>query len=183
MRIVGGRHRGLRLKAPADSRVRPTTDRVREALFNILVHRDPPAVAGAVVLDLFAGTGAVGLEALSRGASQAIFVDSDPRSLALVRENIAALKVGDMCRVVRADAARLGRAPVAADLVFLDAPYGRGLSRPALESAAAGGWMAPGATVAMELSPDETLDLPPLLVESDQRVYGGSKIIVARFEP
>ncbi len=183
MRIVGGRWRGHRLKTPGDERVRPTTDRVRESLFNILMHRDPPVLPGAVVLDLFAGTGALGLEALSRGAARAVFVDSDARSLALVRENVAALKAEALCRMVRADATRLPPTALAATLVFLDAPYGRSLVAPALASAAAGGWLAPGAVAVVETPADEEVALPEGFAAPDERVYGGTKLLCTVYGP
>jgi 16S rRNA (guanine966-N2)-methyltransferase len=183
MRIVGGRFRGLRLKTPEDDRVRPTTDRVRESLFNIIAHMNPPVLPGAVVLDLFAGTGALGLEALSRGAARAVFVDLETRSLALVRANIDAAKAGALCTVIRADAAQLRSSDVGASLVFLDPPYGKGLVRPALEAAARGGWLSPGATVVIEMAAGEAVALPPGFTETDQRAYGGSHIVFARHEP
>ncbi len=183
MRIVGGRYRGLRLRTPDDERVRPTTDRVRESLFNILAHRDPPALAGAVVLDLFAGTGALGLEALSRGAARAVFVDQDPRSLALVRENVAALKAGDLCEIVRADATRLPSRSLKATLAFLDAPYGKSLTNSALLSAATGGWLAPGALAVIEAGGEERLELPHGFATLDDRRYGGTRILIAQYGP
>ncbi|WP_346327782.1 16S rRNA (guanine(966)-N(2))-methyltransferase RsmD [Iodidimonas sp. SYSU 1G8] len=183
MRIVGGRFRGLRLKTPEDDRVRPTTDRVRESLFNIIAHMNPPVLRDAVVLDLFAGTGALGLEALSRGAARAVFVDMDTRSLALVRANIDAAKAAALCTVVRADAAQLRPSEVGATLAFLDPPYGKGLVNPALEAAARGGWLSPGATVVIETASGEAVTLPPGFAETDQRAYGGSHIVFARYEP
>ena len=183
MRIVGGRFRGVRLKTPDDDRVRPTTDRVRESLFNILAHRDPPALAGAVVLDLFAGTGALGLEALSRGAGRAVFVDQDARSLALVRENIAACRAGDLCEAVRADSARLPARALGATLAFLDPPYGKSLTMPALSSAAGGGWLAPGALVVIEVGAGEPDPLPEGFTLMDDRRYGGTQILIAQYGP
>jgi 16S rRNA (guanine966-N2)-methyltransferase len=183
MRIVGGRWRGHRLKAPADDRVRPTTDRVRESLFNILAHMDRPVLDGAVVLDLFAGTGALGLEALSRGAARAVFVDKDPRSLALVRENVAALRAEALCEVVRADAARLPPSSLAATLAFLDAPYGRGLILPAIDAASKQGWLAPGAMAVIEVPAGEEIDLPGEFRIVDDRRYGATRMICALYGP
>ncbi len=161
--------------------MRPTTDRVRESLFNILAHRNPPVLDGAVVLDLFAGTGALGLEALSRGAARAVFVDFDPRSLALVRANVAALKAESLCDIVRADATRLPPRSLAATLAFLDAPYGRSLIVPALASAAAGGWLAGGAMVVIELPGDESPAFPPGFRELDDRRYGATRILCTQY--
>ncbi|MBI1179871.1 MAG: 16S rRNA (guanine(966)-N(2))-methyltransferase RsmD [Alphaproteobacteria bacterium] len=180
MRIVGGRFRGHRLKAPDDDRVRPTTDRVRESLFNILVHMEPSVLQDAVVLDLFAGTGALGLEALSRGAERAVFVDSDPRSLALVRANAEALGVVHECRMLRADATRLAAGGPAAGLAFLDPPYGRNLIEPALTAARKGGWLAPGAVVVIEAPAREVVALPDGFAVFDRRRYGDSVILIVR---
>src|SRR5207302_3182662 len=129
MRIVGGRLRGRALVAPKSQAIRPTADRLRESLFNILVHAYGDPVAGARVLDLFAGTGALGLEALSRGAAFALFIDDAAEARALLRENVAVLGLGGVSRIFRRDATKLGPAHALApfSLVFLDPPYGRGL--------------------------------------------------------
>src|SRR5690606_10877069 len=148
MRIVGGTHRGLALAAPPPGKgdIRPTSDRVRESLFNLLAHGpygDP--VAGARVLDLFAGTGALGLEALSRGAASATLIDQGRAALDLLRRNVARIG-GEQAQVIARDATRLGpNLGTPFDLVFLDPPYGRELGPRALASARAGGWIAPGA--------------------------------------
>jgi 16S rRNA (guanine966-N2)-methyltransferase len=186
MRIIGGRHRGLMLASlgtgdPA-AQLRPTSDRVRESLYNLLAHGDygsPPPPQERIVLDLFAGTGALGLEALSRGAAQATFVDSGPRALALLRRNIGLLAADDRARVVSRDATRLGRSHAApADLVFLDPPYARGLGERAIASALAGGWVSPGALVVWEESVN--LTPPPGLTLLDQRRYGETMIAIFR---
>ncbi|MDJ0640562.1 MAG: 16S rRNA (guanine(966)-N(2))-methyltransferase RsmD [Paracoccaceae bacterium] len=156
MRIIGGRLRGLRLtpvgKGDAGAHLRPTTDRVRESLFGILEGgRFGDPVGQAVVLDLFAGTGALGLEALSRGAKSTTFVENGRTALRLLSGNIAKARVEAMCRIVRRDACKLGPADEApATLVFLDPPYGSGLGEKALEAAGKGGWLAPGALVIWE---------------------------------
>src|SRR5436309_15762510 len=128
MRIVGGRLRGRVLAAPKSQAIRPTADRLREALFNILVHRYADPVTGARVLDLFAGTGALGLEALSRGATFALFIDNAAEARALIRANVEALGLGGIARIFRRDARKLGGAhPLAPfGLVFADPPYGKG---------------------------------------------------------
>ena len=186
MRIIGGRHRGLMLASlgggdPA-ARLRPTSDRVRESLFNLLAHGPygtPAPPEGRRVLDLFAGTGALGLEALSRGAAAATFVDSAPKALALLRRNVALMAADDAARVISRDATRLGRnhGP-ASDLVFLDPPYGRGLGERAVASALAGGWVAPGALVVWEEGVN--LTPPPGLTLLDQRRYGETMIAILR---
>src|SRR5690349_15507257 len=134
MRVVGGRLRGRTLATPKSQAIRPTADRLRESLFNILAHAYDDPVTGARVLDLFAGTGALGIEALSRGASEAVLVDDGVEARGLIRENVTALGLGGVTRVFRRDATRLGDAhPVGAfSLVFLDPPYGKGLAEQAL---------------------------------------------------
>lgn len=156
MRIVGGRMRGLTLasvgKGDAAAHLRPTPDRVRESLFNILAGGTfGDVLEGAIVLDLFAGTGALGIEALSRGASFASFVDDGRKAGNLIRENIDKARVRDATRLIRRDARRLGPCEgPPATLVFLDPPYGKGLGAPALAAAHAGGWLAPGALIVWE---------------------------------
>src|SRR5438046_8641752 len=143
MRIVGGRLRGRALATPKSHAIRPTADRLREALFNILVHAHGDPISGARVLDLFAGTGALGIEAVSRGAAFALFVDDGAEARALLRQNVEALGVAAVTRIFRRDATKLGPAhPVEPfSLVFLDPPYGRGLAVKALVSAREGGWL------------------------------------------
>jgi 16S rRNA (guanine966-N2)-methyltransferase len=186
MRIVGGRHRGAALAGlgagDARARLRPTSDRVRESVFNLLAHGgygDPPPPEGARVLDLFAGTGALGLEALSRGAARAVFVEDGATALGLLRANIARLREEAAARVLPRDAKRLGPNPEAAfDLVFLDPPYGRGLGEAALATALAGGWLAPGALVVWEEGVDQAA--VPGLTLLDRRRYGNTMIALLR---
>ncbi|MBN2631796.1 MAG: 16S rRNA (guanine(966)-N(2))-methyltransferase RsmD [Rhodobacteraceae bacterium] len=180
MRIIGGRSRGLHL-APvgigdAKAHLRPTSDRVREAIFNLLLnggYGNP--VQGARVLDLFAGTGALGLEALSRGASRVTFVDDGTAARALLQRNIALMRAGDETDVLRRDACHMGvnRGP-AFDVVFLDPPYGKALGEKALASCRIGGWLAPGAMVVWE---EGTAPLPPEgFALLDQRKYGDTVV-------
>jgi 16S rRNA (guanine966-N2)-methyltransferase len=152
MRIVGGRLRSRALVAPKTQSIRPTSDRLRESLFNVLVHAYGDPVTGARVLDLFAGTGALGLEAISRGADFALFVDNGAEARALLRENVTTLGVGGVTRIFRRDATKLGEAhPVEPfSLVFLDPPYGQGLAATALVSAREGSWLAPDALIVAE---------------------------------
>jgi 16S rRNA (guanine966-N2)-methyltransferase len=186
MRIVAGRHRGAALAGlgagDERARLRPTSDRVRESVFNLLAHGrygEPPPPRGMRVLDLFAGTGALGLEALSRGAGRALFVENGRAGLAVLRANIVRLGEQNAARVLVRDATRLGANPEAAfDLAFLDPPYGRGLGEAALAVALAGGWLAPGALVVWEegLNQGQVTGLTPL----DRRRYGETMIAILR---
>jgi len=144
MRVVGGTLRSRPLAGPKSAGIRPTSDRLREALFNILVHGYGDPVTGARVLDLFAGTGALGIEAISRGAAYALFVDDGVEARALLRENVETLGLGGVTRIFRRDATKLGPAhPLEPfSLVFLDPPYGKGLAEKALASARDGGWLS-----------------------------------------
>jgi len=184
MRIVGGRLRGRTLQGPKSAGVRPTADRLRESLFNILVHSYDDPVTGARVLDLFAGTGALGLEALSRGAAFALFVDDGADARALIRANIEALGLGGVTRLFRRDATRLGLAhpvePFA--LAFADPPYGRGLAEQALASARAGGWLASNALAVVEEATEAGFQPPEGFVELDRRAYDDTELIFLRCE-
>jgi 16S rRNA (guanine966-N2)-methyltransferase len=187
LRIVGGVHRGRRLVAPEGDTVRPTSDRAREALFNILSHGDFAAsglmFAGRPVLDAFAGTGAFGLEALSRGAGAAIFIEDNRAALAALRRNIAALGEEDRAQIVGGDATRPGRAAQACAVAFLDPPYRSGLAAPALEALAAAGWLTPDALIVIEVAARE--DLPPAagFTLIGERVYGAARLVFLRREP
>ena len=158
MRIVGGRLKGRVLRGPRSDAIRPTSDRLRESLFNILVHSYDDPLPGARVIDLFAGTGAFGLEAVSRGAAFALLVDDGAEARALIRENVEALGLGGVTKIFRRDARRLGDAPPGPPytLAFLDPPYHRGLAEPALIALARGSWLAPGALVIVEVPPSMT---------------------------
>jgi len=182
MRIIGGRWRGRTLAAPKTMAVRPTSDRLRETLFNVLIHAYDDPVRGARVLDLFAGTGALGLEALSRGASYALFVDDSTEGRGLVKANVDALGAAGISKVFRRDATRLGRAHPNApfSLVFCDPPYGKGLAGPALTAALAGGWLAPGALVVVEEGVDTDPRLPAALAVLERRDYGDTQVVFAR---
>jgi len=184
MRIVGGRFRGLQLADPGPgdpaAHLRPTADRVREAVFNLLTHGpEGDRVAGARVLDLFAGTGALGLEALSRGAVQVTFVEDGVAGRALIRANVERMRAMGATRLFRRDATDLGpnRGP-GFDLVFLDPPYGLGLGARSLASAQAGGWLAPGATVVWEENAPQPA--PPGFTALDARRYGETWVTLLR---
>ena len=182
MRVVGGRLRGRILAGPKSAAIRPTADRLRESLFNILVHAYDDPIASARVLDLFAGTGALGIEALSRGAAFALFVDEGAEARALIRENIAALGLGGVTRIFRRDATKLGGAhPVEPfSLVFLDPPYGRGLAATALISARDGGWLAPSALIVVEETVKSAFVTPEGFSELERRAYDDTEFVLSR---
>jgi 16S rRNA (guanine966-N2)-methyltransferase len=184
MRIVGGRLRGRALAGPRSQSIRPTADRLRESLFNILVHAYADPVTGARVLDLFAGTGALGLEALSRGAAFALFVDDSAAARALLRENVAALGLAGVSRIFRRDATKLGDAhPLESfSLVFLDPPYGKGLAEEALASARAGGWMRPDALAVVEEAMSAKFQAPDGFEQLERRAYDDTELIFLRLK-
>ena len=181
MRVIGGRHRGRPLVAPPGDAVRPTSDRAREALFNILSHGDFAAAglpfAGGNVVDAFAGTGALGIEALSRGAARAAFIETDRAALGALRRNLATLDEEDSADVIPGDATRPLRAPYAAALVLLDPPYRSGLGAPALAALAQMGWLAPRALAVIELAAREPFTVPSGFVVIQERVYGAARLI------
>jgi 16S rRNA (guanine966-N2)-methyltransferase len=185
MRIVGGRLRGRTLAGPRSQSIRPTADRLRESLFNILIHAYGDPVTGARVLDLFAGMGALGLEALSRGAAFTLFIDNSAEARALVRENIAALGLGGVTRILRRDATRLGPAQIHQpfSLAFLDPPYGQGLPEQALASARAGGWLRPDALVVVEEAVSAKFMAPDGFKELERRGYDDTEFIFLCFRP
>jgi 16S rRNA (guanine966-N2)-methyltransferase len=187
MRIVGGRHRGRRLLAPPGGTVRPTSDRAREALFNILSHGSFAAngipFAGAAVLDAFAGTGALGLEALSRGAAQAVFFERDPEALAVLRENVGRLGEDARAQIMGCDATRPPRAGLNCAVAFLDPPYRSGLVPTALEAITAAGWLASDALAVVELRAREELTPPAGFAFLDARVYGAARLVFLRATP
>ncbi len=182
MRVVGGALRGRPLAAPKTPAIRPTADRLREALFNILIHAYGDPIGGARVLDLFAGTGALGIEALSRGAAFALFVDDGAEARALLRENVATLGLGGTARIFRRDATKLGPAhPIEPfSLVFLDPPYGRGLAETALASARDGGWLTADALIVVEEAKKSAFAAPPSFAELERRGYDDTELVVLR---
>jgi 16S rRNA (guanine966-N2)-methyltransferase len=184
VRIVSGRFRGRALTAPDTLATRPTSDRVREAVFNILTHGIADLqIAGARVLDLFAGSGALGLEALSRGASFCLFVDTSPAARGQIRRNVEALGLTGATKIFRRDATDLGTAGALAGfaLAFLDPPYDDlRLGDRALLSAAAGGWLAPGAVVVLEQRRGSKTALAPPFSLIERRTWGGTEVVFAR---
>jgi len=181
MRIVGGRLRGRALAAPKSQGIRPTADRLRESLFNILTHAYGDPVSGARVLDLFAGTGALGLEALSRGAAFALFIDDGAEARALLRQNVEALGLAAVTRIFRRDATKLGVVhPVEPfSLAFLDPPYGKGLAESALASAREGGWLTQDAIVVVE-EQTGAFNLVEGYIELERRAYDDTEFVILR---
>lgn len=185
MRIVGGEFRGRALATPKSDAIRPTTDRTRESLFNILTHSFPEAVEGKRVMDLFAGTGAVGIEALSRGCRYGLFVEASVEGRSLLWQNIEALGLTGRARMLRRDATSLGPSGniEAFDFVFADPPYGQGLGEKALETAAKGGWLKPQALVVLEERADITVNLDPIFRFIEERTFGETKMHFFRYQP
>ena len=182
MRVVGGRLKGRNLASPASRDIRPTADRLRESLFNILVHAYDDPIEGARVLDLFAGTGALGIEATSRGAAFTLFVDNGAEARALLRNNVEALGLGGVTKVYRRDATNLGPVhpmePFA--LVFLDPPYGRGLAEKALASLRDGGWLTPGALLVVEEAKAAAFAAPGGFRELERRAYDDTEFTILK---
>lgn len=186
MRVTAGKHKGRKLAAPAGRDVRPTSDRARQALFNILEHGGfveggGSPVRGARVLDAFAGSGALGLEALSRGAAHATFMETAAAALEAVRRNAEACREQDNAEILRADATRPPKARAACSIAFLDPPYHKGLAAPALTALAKAGWLAESAICCVELSADEDFSPPEGFQPLDERRYGAAKIVLLRF--
>jgi len=183
VRVVGGRFRGRTLAGPKSDAIRPTSDRLRETIFNVLAHGYGDPVEGARVIDLFAGTGAMGIEALSRGAAFCLFVEEGAQARGLIRENVEALGLGGATRLFRRDATRMGAAGQnpPASLVFCDPPYGKDLAPRALKSCADGGWLSPGALVVVEEAQGAGVALPDGFEELERRDYGETKVLFARY--
>lgn len=184
MRIVGGTLRGRAIVAPKHEGLRPTADRVRESVFNVLEHGvDDFEIAGARVIDLFAGTGALGLESLSRGAAFCVFVDDAAEARGLIRANVETFGLTGVTRIFRRDATALGPVGNLAPftLAFLDPPYGKGLGERAVEALVSGGWLREGGVVVLEERKDVDVVLPARCEAIDTRTYGDTQVIVARF--
>ncbi|GAN00058.1 16S rRNA (guanine(966)-N(2))-methyltransferase [alpha proteobacterium U9-1i] len=187
MRIVGGQHKGRSLVAPQGRDTRPTADRARESIFNVLAHADwSPGLDGRRVLDLFAGSGALGFEALSRGAAFALFVETDAAARGAIRDNIEALGLFGATRIHRRDATDLGAKPAGLsdpfDLIFLDPPYHKGLGERALAKLGEGGWITSDAIAVFECAADEA-PAAPGFETLDERTYGAAKVLFLRAAP
>ncbi len=182
MRIVGGRLGGRTLAAPKSQAIRPTSDRLRQAVFNILAHGYGDPIDGARILDLFAGTGALGLEAMSRGAAFALLIDDGAEARALMRQNVEALGLGGVTRIFRRDATKLGavhpNAPFG--LVFLDPPYRKGLAEKSLVSLRDGGWLVPDAMAVVEEAADAGFTPPQGYAEIERRRYDDTEFTFLR---
>lgn len=184
MRIVGGQYKGRAIAAPGGRDTRPTSDRARESLFNVLAHADwAPGLEGRRVMDLFAGSGALGLEAMSRGAAFALFVETDAAARGAIRDNIEALGLFGTTRIHRRDATDLGAKPAGLgepfDLVFLDPPYHKGLGERALTLLPKGGWITDDALIVFECAADET-PATAGFEALDERSYGAAKVLFLR---
>lgn len=180
MRVVAGTLRGRTLATPSHDGLRPTSDRVREAMFNILAHGiDGPHIEAARIIDLFAGTGALGIEAISRGARYCLFVETDAQARALIRRNVETFGLTGVTRIFRRDATDLGPAGTMEpfDIAFLDPPYGKGLGEIALAALAAGGWLADGATLVLEERAGIEVKLPSGFEKVDQRTWGDTQAL------
>ena len=188
IRIIGGKHRGRMLETPVGEATRPTSNRAREALFNILMHANwrededggTSPLIEARVLDAYAGSGALGLEALSRGAAHVTFLDKDAAAIKSIGDNLRKLGETGAAKVVRADATRPPPAREPCDLVFLDPPYRSGEAVTAITALANAGWMAPGAVVTVELAYNEDIAPPHGFEAIDERRYGAAKIVILK---
>ena len=187
MRIIGGKFSGRRIIAPKGTTSRPTADRTREALFNILAAREDVEFEGARVIDLFAGSGALGFEAMSRGAAWCLFVETDAGARGAIRDNVEALGLFGVTRIHRRSATNLGPKPAGVGppftLAFLDPPYGKDLCAPALRTLHEGGWLAPDALAIVEQAAQETPAAADGFREVDRRRYGAAQIGVYQFRP
>lgn len=180
MRIVGGKYGSRILKAPSGDAIRPTSDKLRGAIFNML--RSRGVLDGAMAIDCFCGTGALGIEALSQGAAQCVFVDNSRASFDLAKENAAALKIGSEAEFIFRDATKMGARPQTIPtrtLVFLDPPYRKNLVLQALESLQQGGWLAANAMCVIEVEKDFVAAFPQGIAAVDERLYGETKLILA----
>ena len=182
MRVIAGKWRGKKLRTPEGNNIRPTSDRARGALFNLLANGKPVAMGfrlqGAIVLDAFAGTGALGLEALSRGAKHASFIEKAATSITVLRANIEACGGRQACDIHQADAAIPPAAGSACSLILMDPPYGKELLSPSLVALSAAGWIAAGAICCVELGKGEMFDPPDGFEKLDDRRYGAARIVI-----
>lgn len=177
MRIIAGKYRGRKLESPSDMDVRPTTDKMRERVFSMLQHARYPTLHDAQVMDVFAGTGALGLEALSRGASHVTFVEKSPKSIALLNKNIAAMKVAQDTTLIKSRATSLKPTSTPCDFIFMDPPYGRDLLAPSIACLLEGGWLANDGVIIAEMKSDEAFEVPDTLTLIDERKQGIQRVV------
>lgn len=185
MRIIAGKHRGRRIAMKDDAGIRPTASRTREAIFNILMHNNfglegENVIVGKRIVDIFCGTGGLGLEALSRGAQHVTFIDRNPQSLGLVRETVANFKEEENAAFIRSDSTALPKATRAFSVAFADPPYDEGQAAPALTSLRQNGWLETNAIVVVEISSIELIQLPEGFEQLDERKYGNSRVLILR---
>ncbi len=186
MRIVGGEHKGKKLVLPEDKRIRPTADRTREALFNILAHgsefrtENGPMPLGVKVLDVFAGTGALGVEALSRGAAHVTFMDNHADSLKLIKQNLALIDAQRQASVFNRSGLNPGSAPAPVDLVMMDPPYNEDLAEPTLKALLENNWIGDNTIIAVELAAKQNLPEIAELEQIDTRKYGAAKLVILK---
>lgn len=184
LRIVSGVYRGRKLETAPGNALRPTAERVREAIFNKLTHgliaQSGAPLTDLRVLDVFAGTGALGFEALSRGALRVVFIENDAATARLIKRNAEHLGAGNTTTVVRRDATQPGAGRTPAGLVLMDAPYRSGLTTPALDALNQGGWITPGAIIVIEVGRDEEITLPDGFDAIDDRRYGAARVLYVR---
>lgn len=181
MRIIGGSLKGRVIKGPISGVTRPTSDRLRETIFDILINSFPQSIDGGQILDVFSGTGALAFEAISRGASGATLVDESRKAAALIRDNLISLNLEKKVRIIRRDARKLGASLAEVhDLAFLDPPYGEALMTPALTAIRDGGWLKPNALVVLEEAKTAEITFPDGFCHLQTRIYGGTKLVFAQ---
>ena len=180
IRIIAGRFRGRKLVVPEGASVRPTTDRMRERVFSILSHHRYPDLQYAVVADMFAGSGALGIEALSRGADHCLFFEQDPKAIAAIKANLKGFETSDFT-LKKQDATQPGKPYVPCDIIFMDAPYQQGLTSPTLQAVASKGWLRPDGVIVAEVHAKEQITLPDSLEIVDERKQGVQKTLFIRF--
>lgn len=189
MRIIAGKHRGRELQAGQGRTIRPTSDRAREAIFNVLAHNEAfrhgssQMPQNARVLDVFAGTGALGLEALSRGATHATFIDDSAESIKIMRLNAGALREIPRVTLLQRDAQSPGRAPAPCNLIFLDPPYGANMAGAALVALLDQGWIADNAVIVAEIGANDRMAIPDKFTLIEEREYGAAKVLFLRKQP
>jgi len=181
LRIIAGKHRGRKIESPTNKDIRPTAGRTREAIFNILMHSPflpdgSSPLVGTHVVEIFCGTGAFGLEALSRGAAFVTFVDLDRKSLALAQRNATGLGEGSNVRMIQADATHLPRAREPASVIFLDPPYGSGLAPKTYKGLDEGGWLTKDSVIVVEQQAKEPFAEAPGFTVLDTRIYGNAAV-------